>query len=119
MNFSPEEIRDLVCLAAAEKKAKNITIINVEHLTTLADYFVICTGMSAPQVKAIANNVDDVIAREGMEPIRREGIAEGRWAALDYGNVIVHIFHEETRAIYCLDKLWDDGSNITEYKETV
>lgn len=115
MEFTPEEIRDLICKAAADKKAKDIVVIKVEHLTTLADYFVICSGKSTPQVKSIANNIDDEIARLGMEPLRREGIAEGRWAALDYGSVIVHIFHEETRAIYCLDKLWNDGENITEY----
>lgn len=115
MNLSPEEIKDLVCKAAADKKAKDIVVIKVEHLTTLADYFVICSGRSAPQVKGIANNIDDEIAKLGMEPLRREGIAEGRWAALDYGSVIVHIFHEEARSVYCLDKLWSDGSNLENY----
>lgn len=113
MENTTEQIKELAIKAIQDKKAKDIVVISVAHLTVVADYMIICSGKSAPQVKAIANNVDDELAKQGIEPLRREGIAEGRWAVVDYGSVIVHIFNDENRLLYCLDSLWSDGNNVT------
>lgn len=116
MEFTPEELKNLICKAASDKKAKDIVVLNVTNLTILTDYMVICNGNSAPQVKGIANNIDDELAKLGMEPLRKEGINDGRWAVLDYGSVIVHVFNDESRLVYCLEQLWQDGENIERYE---
>lgn len=116
MEFSTEWIKDEICKAIADKKGKDIAVIDVANLTIVADYFIIASGKSTTQVKGIANNIDEALSKQGLEPLRREGIPEGRWAAIDYGNVIAHIFNEETREIYCLDKLWSDGKNTVKYE---
>lgn len=116
MEFTVEEIVNMAAAACADKKAKDIIIIDVREKTVVADVMIICSGKSAPQVKAIANNVDDEIAKKGLEPSGREGIAEGRWAVIDYGAVVVHIFNDENRLLYCLEDLWCNGSNVTKYE---
>ena len=105
----------LICKLLDEKKAKDITIVNIEGLTIIADKFVICSARSNTQVKALVDIVDEGMSKEGYEPLRVEGKQEGRWAVLDYGDVIVHIFYEETRKLYSLDQLWSDGTNVTHY----
>ena len=89
-----------------DKKAKDITVLHVAHLTVITDYMVIASGRSSLQVKSLADEVDDAMAMEGN--------AEGRWIVLDYGTVLVHIFHPEDREFYRLEKLWDDGQNRVE-----
>lgn len=105
----------LICKLLDEKKAKDITIVNIEGLTIIADKFVICSARSNTQVKALVDIVDEGMFKEGYEPLRVEGKQEGRWAVLDYGDVIVHIFYEETRKLYSLEQLWSDGTNVTHY----
>ncbi len=105
----------LICKLLDEKKARDITIVDIEHLTIIADKFVICSARSNTQVKALVDIVDEGMSKEGFEPLRVEGKQEGRWAIMDYGDVIVHIFYEETRRLYSLEQLWSDGSNITHY----
>lgn len=116
MEFTVEEIVEMVTAACADKKAKDIIVIDVREKTVVADYMIICSGKSVPQVKAIANNIDDEIAKKGLEPIGREGIAEGRWAVIDYGSVVAHIFNDENRLLYCLEDLWSNGTNVTKYE---
>ncbi len=94
-----------------DKKAKDITVLHVAHLTVITDYMVIASGRSSLQVKALADEVDDTLAMEGIQLRSKEGNAEGRWIVLDYGTVLVHIFHPEDREFYHLEKLWDDGQN--------
>ena len=94
-----------------DKKALDITVLNVSHMTVITDYMVIASGRSALQVKALADDVDDALAMEGVNRRAKEGNAEGRWIVLDYGTVLVHIFHPEDRAFYHLEKLWADGEN--------
>ena len=91
-----------------DKKAQDITVLNVAHLTV---YMVIASGRSALQVKALADDVDDALAMEGVTLRAREGQGEGRWIVLDYGTVLVHIFHPEDRRFYHLERLWEDGQN--------
>ena len=94
-----------------DKKAQDITVLHVGHLTVITDYMVIATGRSALQVKALADDVDDALAMEGVALRAKEGALEGRWIVLDYGAVLVHIFHPEDRQFYNLERLWEDGSN--------
>ena len=94
-----------------DKKAQDITVLNVAHLTVITDYLVIASGRSALQVKALADDVDDALAMEGVTLRAREGQGEGRWIVLDYGTVLVHIFHPEDRRFYHLERLWEDGEN--------
>ena len=79
---------------------------------------VIASGRSANQVRALADEVDDKLAELGETPRRREGVNEGRWAVLDYGTVLVHVFHEQEREYYNLERLWTDGSNRVEFEQT-
>ena len=94
------------------KKASNIKIIALEGLSTLADYFVVCSGRSTTQVKALVDYLDEEMEKLGVNMMRQEGKQEGRWAVADFGDVIVHIFHDETRMAYQFDELWDNGDNI-------
>lgn len=96
-----------------EKKAQNIVALDVTGMTVITDCMVIASGRSTLQVKALADEVEDQMAERGMEPIRKEGQQEGRWVVLDYGTVLVHVFHTEEREFYRLDKLWEqDGNRI-------
>lgn len=97
-----------------DKKALDITVLNVSHMTVITDYMVIASGRSALQVKALADDVDDALAMEGVNLRTKEGNAEGRWIVLDYGTVLVHIFHPEDRQFYHLERLWEDGQNRVE-----
>lgn len=96
-----------------EKKAQNIVALDVTGMTVITDYMVIATGRSTLQVKALADEVEDQLAQQGIEPVRKEGQQEGRWVVLDYNTVLVHVFHTEEREFYRLDKLWEaDGNRI-------
>lgn len=92
------------------KKAKDIRVLKVEDLTVLTDYFVIGTGSSATQVKALADEVEYQLGQAGVKPLRREGMDARNWILLDYGTVIVHVFYPETRDFYDLEHLWADAT---------
>lgn len=100
-----------------EKKGRDIIIIDISEKSVLADYFVIASGKSTTAVKSLCDNVDEKLAKEGIEPVRRDGFSEAKWIAMDYGSVILHVFHEETREYYRLERLWIDGANIEKYGE--
>lgn len=107
-----------ICKYLSEKKAYGIVYIDVESKTTLCDYFVICSGRSSTQVKALAENLEEKLEKEfDLNPRRREGVREGRWAVLDYEDVIVHIFNDEERDFYHLERLWENGTNLTRYED--
>lgn len=105
-----------MALAAAkaldDKKGREIRVIEIEALTTLADYFVICSGGSNTQINALCDNVEKVLAETGENPIHREGYRGGTWVLLDYGCIAVHVFNEEAREFYSLERLWRDGKEI-------
>ena len=94
-----------------EKKAQNIVALNVKELTVITDCMLIATGRSTIQVRTLADEVEERMTELGYEPARKEGQQEGRWVVLDYGEVLVHIFHNEEREFYRLDKLWDMDNN--------
>ena len=109
--LEPKEIALCAAKALDDKKAVEILVLEIGHRTVIADYMVIASGRSVPQVKALLDTLEEKLGEQGIQPRRREGAAEGRWAVLDYGSVIVHIFHEQERAYYQLERLWIDGDN--------
>lgn len=109
-----KEIALLAAKALDDKRAKDITVLKVDEMTVITDYMVIATGLSAPQVKAMADNVEDELAKINVFPRRTEGYSEGRWCVLDFGDVMVHVFHEQEREYYQLERLWADGTNEVE-----
>ena len=107
--------REFAALAAKvldEKKAERIEIINISELTTIADYFIICSGGSTTQVKALCDNVIEKAQEAVMSPLRIEGYDSAAWILLDFGSVIVHVFKNDMRDFYSLDRLWGDGEKI-------
>ena len=98
--------------AAADKKAANILLLEVEELTTLADYFVICEGTSHRQLGAIRDGIVEALKGMGYGLYHQEGTPESGWILLDYGNILVHIFSPERRAFYQLEELWEDAPTV-------
>lgn len=99
--------------AAANKKAKDIRILDIRGISPIADYFVICSGGSSIQVRAIADEIEEKMGEQQLQPLHKEGYDSARWILLDYGNVIVHIFHQEDREFYDLERLWADAEAIS------
>ena len=98
-----------------DKLGKNITILNISNVSSLADYFVIVTGDSTPQVKALMNNTKERIKELfSRTPVRMENDAKNRWNLLDYGDVIVHILHKDERETYAIEKFWSNAFSISE-----
>lgn len=91
------------------KKAKDVTIMDLRKVTSMADYFVVCSGDSEPQVRAIAEAVMEGMSKLGEKPWHTEGFQNLQWVLLDYVDVVVHVFHKDARAFYGLDKLWGDA----------
>ena len=85
--------------------------------TVVCSYFVIASGKSTTQVRALGDWVEEALAKEEIHPVRTEGFREGRWGVLDYGDVVVHVFNEESRLFYFLERLWDSGSNLERYED--
>ncbi len=110
--------KKLACVIAGlldDKLGKDITILNISNVSSLADYFVIVTGDSTPQVKALMNNtkekIKDLFQRA---PLRVENDLKNRWNLLDYGDVIVHILHRDERATYAIEKFWSNAFSVSE-----
>ena len=95
---------------AAEKKAEGIIAIDVADKTIIADWFIICSGSSVLQVKSICDELCDKYHELGLNLRRKEGYNEGRWIVLDFGHILVHIFHPEEREYYNIERLWTDGA---------
>ena len=95
-----------------KKGATDIQILEVGHMTSITDFFVIANGRNVQSVRTLAEDLEDhLVAENGILPRRKEGMNESRWIVLDYAHVIVHIFHPEERAFYNIERLWQDGSN--------
>lgn len=111
--LSPEEITAVAYKALDDKKAKDVKILKTAERTVLADYFVICNGSSPAHIKALVDEVDKQLSEAGEPPIRREGLRSDIWVLMDFGSVIVHIFTDEARKFYDLERLWSDAEAVT------
>ncbi len=97
---------------AIDKKAVDTVIIEVSELTSVADYFVICSGENPAQIRAIADEISSCFSGEKIKPLGKEGMDTAKWVLIDYGDIVVHIFDEETREFYDLEKFWIDAPRI-------
>ena len=102
----------LVAKALDDKKAQDIKVLDIGSLTSIGDYFVIASGTSVPQVKALCDEVDEKLSAQGEEPRRREGYQTAAWVLLDYSDVVVHLFLKDTREFYGLERLWADAVEL-------
>lgn len=104
----------LLCVRfALEKKAYDLVLMEVGQLTSLADYFLICTGRSDTQVQAITQSVEENLGRYGVRPLSIEGCTRGHWVVVDYGDVVVHVFFEPLREFYDLERLWARAPRVS------
>lgn len=110
--MNPYETAVMAVKILSDKKGGDIKLLKTTDLTVLADYFVICTATSAPHIKSLTEEVDVRLAEAGMPAIHREGYRSSTWVLLDYGSVVVHVFTEETRAFYALERMWSDAEEI-------
>ena len=106
------EMAEIAVKALDSKKGKEIRLIRIDKITTLAEYFVICTGTSNTQINALCDAVEKELTEKGEEPLHREGYRGGTWVLLDYGCVVVHVFNDEARKFYSLEHLWADGQEV-------
>ena len=106
------EMAEIAVKALDGKKGKEIKLIRIDKITTLAEYFVICTGTSNTQINALCDEVEKQLAEAGEEPLHREGYRGGTWVLLDYGCIVVHVFNDEARKFYSLEHLWADGEEV-------
>ncbi|MEZ5406237.1 MAG: ribosome silencing factor [Verrucomicrobiia bacterium] len=111
--MKPVSIKKIITLcreSAENKKATDITILDLKKLPTFTDYFLICSAQSEPQLKAIAQEIERNVHEEtGRKPYAVEGTPMSHWMILDYGDLIIHIFHEKMRQHYALEQLWGDA----------
>lgn len=98
--------------AAEDKKAKDIVILDMRELTSVADYFMICAGLTERQTRAIADEILQRLRKKGIFCTHLDGEREGRWIVIDFVDVLVHIFSQETREFYQLERLWGDAEKI-------
>lgn len=102
------ELLTVMALAADSKQAEDLVALDVSGPLPLTDIFFLATGRNERNVQAIATEIEDKMIEAGAKPLRREGRAEGRWILLDFGDIVAHVFHEEDRMYYSLERLWKD-----------
>lgn len=113
--MEPREMALQIARILDKKGARDISVLDVSHLSSIADYMVVCTGRNAQLVHALSRDLDDKMLELGVDVRRREGVNESRWIVMDYDCVIVHIFHPDDREYYNIDRLWMDGSNVVDF----
>ncbi|MGA6926457.1 MAG: ribosome silencing factor [Desulfosarcina sp.] len=112
MTDTPDTELDIFVKSALGRKARNPVLLDVRHLTSLADAFLICHGTSNRQVIAIADHIQRDLKKQGIKALSVDGLQEGHWVLLDYGHVIIHVFYESIRGFYNLEGLWSDARHI-------
>ena len=108
MNQS-KEMTKLAIAALEDKKANDVRVIDIAGVSVIADYFVIASGSNTNQVQAMADSVREALGRAGHEPRQVEGYGSANWILMDYNDIIVHIFSDESRTFYDLERIWRDG----------
>ncbi len=120
---APRDIKDiketvkLAYQALEDKKASDITIIDISSLSVVADYFIIASADNIRQTGALADNVEEVLGRSGIIPKQIEGRSTGNWILMDYYDVIIHVFDKENRLFYDIERIWKDGRKIVDISE--
>lgn len=104
-----KEMTRLVIEALEDKKAEDIKIIDISHVSVIADYFVIANGTNTNQIQALSDNVEEVLGKVGCHPRQIEGYQNANWILMDFQDVIIHIFDKENRLFYDLERIWRDG----------
>ena len=116
--LSTEEKTTLISQIVADKKAMDVVVLDMADASSITDYFVICSGGSQRQVQAIADAIGEQLKQAGITSLGVEGYREGHWILMDYGDVIVHVFSQETREFYDLERLWANAPKIDLSRET-
>jgi len=98
--------------AALDKRAADLTVLDVQRVSSITDYFLVCSGKSAPHLRTIVDAIRMELKADGIRPLHAEGKPESGWVLLDYGDVLVHVFLEDTRAYYALERLWGDAPSV-------
>lgn len=112
MENSAQRIAQLAAQAADDKKAENVQVLKMPKIMADTEYFVICSASTQVQIRAIVKSIVDALEEAGVKLLREEGRGDNSWVLLDYGNVVVHVFDEEDREYYDLEKLWSDAKRI-------
>lgn len=107
-----EQLLQTVVFACEERKAENCVVLNMEQLTPIANYFIICHGNSERQVQAIAKAIKEAVEEKGFNIERMEGYEQARWILIDLNDIICHVFHKDERLYYNLERLWGDAEQI-------
>lgn len=111
--MTPEELATICANCAAEKKAENIVALDLRGISSFTDFFVICSGNSEPHLKAIASEIEDRLRKDyNVRPNAVDGYPMSQWIVADYGDVVVHIFHQSKRDFYSLEDLWSDAPRL-------
>lgn len=113
MNNISREMARLTINALEDKKAVDVKVIDISEVSAIGDYFIIANGTNRSQVQAMADNVEEVLGRNGYDPKQIEGYPKANWILLDYRDIIVHIFDKESRDYYKLERIWKDGKMIS------
>ncbi len=117
MTEQARKLCDTVVGILLEKKAQDVVQVDIAAMTVIADAFIVCSGRTNLQVRALADELGDKLAEAGVPVLRREGFEAARWIVLDLGLVLVHIFHKDDRAFYNLERLWSNGGNTTAFAD--
>jgi ribosome-associated protein len=107
------KLAKLIATFASDKKAEDISVLDMRKVANFCDYFVLSTGTSTRHVRAIAEGIDEGLQELGMNVTYKQGFKDGHWALLDCGNVVAHVFDRETREFYSLDHLWQEAPKVT------
>ena len=110
--INSEDLARLCATLAADKKAEDILVLDLRGLSSFTDFYVICSGSSEPQLKAIAGEISDRLKKEGVRPLGVDGFPLSQWVVADYGSVVVHVFHTPKREIYRLEEMWNDAPRL-------
>lgn len=102
----------IACNAADNKKAKDIKVLDIKNISPIADYFIICSGNSSIQIKSIADEIEEKLIESGFSISHKEGYDTARWILLDFGDIIIHVFHSEDREFYDIERLWADAEVV-------
>ena len=107
-----EQMARLACKALDSKKGIDIKVIDIHEVSVIADYFIIASGSNQNQVQAMVDEVEEVLGKAGFAPKQIEGTKKSSWILMDYGDLIIHVFDEENRLFYDLERIWRDGKSL-------